>query len=277
MSPSVKRARSNTPATGRGDIEKNLGASIAKKKRQLLQLCKRVLSKQEELTEMGLLREAAKNKQEKEDRVCTFQPEVMNNVGYTFLPYLSQLGPSRVILGHQPLLCSSEEDIVKAAAVNAYGLAFTNGFEEFHPSNGPKPGKNPTVNHHYCTKPYCNYSSNRAFNVTRHVLTSHNTAKKSQTFYHCCGLKMPFLALRDLHNRLVHPPQVTNEVVRRLYPCSVCNKVFPYSQELSRHNKIHTGQKDYVCVVKGCVYRSNSKYNLARHTTVLHMQKYNYV
>ncbi|KZO90498.1 hypothetical protein CALVIDRAFT_391695 [Calocera viscosa TUFC12733] len=58
----------------------------------------------------------------------------------------------------------------------------------------------------------------------------------------------------------------------RKYPCKVCERVFTTSGHLSRHMKVHTGERKYVCPFPGCDVKCNRSDNLLQHYRV-HLPK----
>ncbi|KZT55085.1 hypothetical protein CALCODRAFT_416615, partial [Calocera cornea HHB12733] len=52
----------------------------------------------------------------------------------------------------------------------------------------------------------------------------------------------------------------------RKYPCKVCERVFTTSGHLSRHMKVHTGERKYVCPFPGCDVKCNRSDNLLQQS-----------
>ena len=111
---------------------------------------------------------------------------------------------------------------------------------------------------HKCTK--CGKSWESSAHLTKHIRT-HTKEKTFKCSWTGCIRKYSQIGDLTRHIDIVH------KKVKK-YKCSDCGKVFGLLQKLTRHRRIHTGEKPYkrnVCG-RGFVNRSNMK----RHTLVIH-------
>ncbi|CCK72169.1 C2H2-type zinc finger protein KNAG_0J00870 [Huiozyma naganishii CBS 8797] len=68
------------------------------------------------------------------------------------------------------------------------------------------------------------------------------------------------------HNDVYH--RCTTEIIsskHRKFQCKTCSMAFTTSGHLSRHNKIHTGEKNYVCPHESCGQRFSRHDNCIQH------------
>ncbi|RHZ75165.1 hypothetical protein Glove_217g54 [Diversispora epigaea] len=61
--------------------------------------------------------------------------------------------------------------------------------------------------------------------------------------------------------------KITNPLNKRKYVCSYleCGKNFTTSGHLSRHNRIHTGEKNFPCLMLGCTSKFSRQDNMMQH------------
>lgn len=60
-------------------------------------------------------------------------------------------------------------------------------------------------------------------------------------------------------------PGVAKVEQRRRHVCKICSKGFTTSGHLARHNRIHTGEKNYFCPMEGCNQRFSRHDNCIQH------------
>ncbi|KAI7858286.1 hypothetical protein BDC45DRAFT_434622, partial [Circinella umbellata] len=53
-----------------------------------------------------------------------------------------------------------------------------------------------------------------------------------------------------------------NKTSKRRHQCSECHKSFTTSGHLARHNRIHTGEKNFPCLFPGCQSRFSRQDNM---------------
>ncbi|KAG2215942.1 hypothetical protein INT45_012326 [Circinella minor] len=56
-----------------------------------------------------------------------------------------------------------------------------------------------------------------------------------------------------------------NKTSKRRHQCSECHKSFTTSGHLARHNRIHTGEKNFPCLFPGCQSRFSRQDNMMQH------------
>ncbi|EJU03485.1 hypothetical protein DACRYDRAFT_21064 [Dacryopinax primogenitus] len=71
-------------------------------------------------------------------------------------------------------------------------------------------------------------------------------------------------------NSSMHPLEPTSG--KRIYRCQECQKVFSTSGHLTRHSKVHTGEKNHICPYPDCQRRCSRRDNLLQHYT-MHLTK----
>ncbi|OAQ28509.1 hypothetical protein K457DRAFT_75992, partial [Linnemannia elongata AG-77] len=56
-------------------------------------------------------------------------------------------------------------------------------------------------------------------------------------------------------------------VVKRKYSCTHpgCHKCFTTSGHLARHNRIHTGERNFSCLLEGCPSKFSRQDNMMQH------------
>ncbi|KAI0650975.1 hypothetical protein C8Q79DRAFT_945996 [Trametes meyenii] len=84
----------------------------------------------------------------------------------------------------------------------------------------------------------------------------------------------------SLQNTLLHPPHHTLDhddsrpsspsqgppLPKKKHVCSVCNRAFTTSGHLSRHTRIHTGERNHKCPFPGCETRCSRQDNLQQQS-----------
>lgn len=75
-------------------------------------------------------------------------------------------------------------------------------------------------------------------------------------------------------NQLNHINSKTISTKQRKFLCKTCSMAFTTSGHLTRHNKIHTGEKNFVCPQKGCEQRFSRHDNCLQHYRT-HLKKLN--
>ena len=116
----------------------------------------------------------------------------------------------------------------------------------------------------FCRFPGCEYHKlNGSFKTLggckNHQLLQH--ASDSQKVFKCKFCEKAFASnqLRNKHENLAH--------IKR-FPCSACGKVFSEKTRLLIHNRIHSGEKPYVC--EDCGFSCAQKDNLRLHKQFKH-------
>ena len=59
------------------------------------------------------------------------------------------------------------------------------------------------------------------------------------------------------------------EKAKKIFPCQICGKIFPYKNKVETHMLIHTREKAYSCIV--CGKKFNQKGNQKSHQIRHHM------
>lgn len=77
----------------------------------------------------------------------------------------------------------------------------------------------------------------------------------------------PCLSLEDLEHSQQFPLEK-----RRKHRCRVCKRSFTTSGHLTRHNRIHTGEKNHLCRYPGCGQRFSRHDNCLQHYRI-HLKK----
>ncbi|XP_047238836.1 oocyte zinc finger protein XlCOF28-like [Girardinichthys multiradiatus] len=98
----------------------------------------------------------------------------------------------------------------------------------------------------------------------------HNQPEKSRDFVslepsldpHLESSKNKESGLNSLKNGSVS--ETTCDRGKKLHSCSECSKTFNHRADLSRHNRVHTGERPFKCSVCNAAFRR--KYTLAEHT-----------
>lgn len=75
-------------------------------------------------------------------------------------------------------------------------------------------------------------------------------------------------------NQLDHISNKTISTKQRKFLCKICSMAFTTSGHLTRHNKIHTGEKNFVCPQKNCGQRFSRHDNCLQHYRT-HLKKLN--
>lgn len=63
-------------------------------------------------------------------------------------------------------------------------------------------------------------------------------------------------------------PAEEGQGLRFVPRCCICYKTFMQKSDLTRHMRIHTGEKPYVCHL--CQYRGNQSTHLKKHLYLVH-------
>lgn len=71
---------------------------------------------------------------------------------------------------------------------------------------------------------------------------------------------------------LVKPVPEPPALGKRIYRCQDCQKVFSTSGHLTRHSKVHSGEKNHICPYPECQRRCSRRDNLLQHYT-MHLTK----
>ncbi|CCF57044.1 hypothetical protein KAFR_0C00490 [Kazachstania africana CBS 2517] len=89
--------------------------------------------------------------------------------------------------------------------------------------------------------------------------------RKSEELKHQGIEKQPIVMKLSSFDRNVQRRKNISINKQRKHVCKVCTMAFTTSGHLSRHNKIHTGEKKYVCPFEGCGQRFSRHDNCVQH------------
>ena len=116
----------------------------------------------------------------------------------------------------------------------------------------------------------CTFTSKYVATVKAHEYRTHNITSDKQTVYHChyCNYSNVDRATLRKHERFKHSDE-------KSFLCSSCPKAFKHKNQLTVHERVHTGARPFPCQL--CPYAGRSRVALLTHHNHRHSDAKPYV